>query len=411
MVIIILFHILFFYKNYTSWCMSTSELLSTFFPSWLFIGRHLRAGRSWKNEPCYWLNFHSHPVLSSYYPVHVLTALLGTFLSLNSAFMLLARSVLLHHLFMNIGWYLFFRQTTDESTALFLSIAISYCAYFLKQQPCLMYTIAWFPYTLMKGWFSCIALGMMVLSGYYPLMIYLVPFTMVFNPLSLLGIVIGLPQIIPFLRYLPKTIYKDIDKNPNVGPTEKNFFFGITPLILAITNFSYYYLLLPLPIILSYLKITRIPMRVFVIALVGFFLILRQTHVGYPFIILLCLELWIYNRLLPPPIYSELYNKPSLAFNNKLTKFLSGNECRVSGLPFPLFTGIINNIKTLGYCGCMQNKLMFKWRKDDQHDWFRNHADSESLDRSRVRFAFSRKKIDNWKPTIIRNLYENPRIS
>src|ERR1700690_853851 len=70
--------------------------------------------------------------------------------------------------------------------------------------------------------------------------------------------------------------------------------------------------------------------------------------------------LWHNWNLIPTRPYSELYNRPSLAFRGSLARFLEENlgQDRVSGLPYPLFTGHINELRTLGYCGGMQLKLM-----------------------------------------------------
>jgi hypothetical protein len=121
---------------------------------------------------------------------------------------------------------------------------------------------------------------------------------------------------------------------------------------------------------------------------------------------------------LPPRPFSELTKKPSLAFNNRLTRYLEKHleNYRISGLPYPLFTGHINRFRTLGYSGGMQLKLMAKFRNDTNpngngsHDWFKDNDYDERLTSYRVRFSFSRKKLDKWMPTPIKHLYRNPAL-
>ena len=57
----------------------------------------------------------------------------------------------------------------------------------------------------------------------------------------------------------------------------------------------------------------------------------------------------------------------------KLLKKNLGNY-RVSGLPFPLFTGYIHGFRTLGYNGGFQLRDMAKWRGDTNPDGSGKHA-------------------------------------
>jgi len=411
--------------------MATGELLSTFFPSWLYIGRCLNARRKWKFDPYYWINFHAHPVLSSYYPPNVLMSSIGAFLSVNSAFKLLARGTLLHTLFGSIGWFLLANVYSYPSKALFLAIFMAYGRFFLKIQPCVAYTLAWAPWAYLglktSLWIAGFSFGMMFLSGYYPLAIYLIPLGLAFLPSPVIlapvamGVFIGSPQLIPFIKYLPKTVKANEDKEPEVGDNERSFFFGITP-ILVFLNSPKWYMIIPflLVVFLCYLAkkhLPRVPKRAWIIALVGFYWTLLFTPflVTLPLVLLLCFELYLFNRdWLIPPGRIELYQKPSWAFFNPLTKFLSENSkgFRVSGLPHPLFTGHVNEIMTLGYCGTMQNKMMAKWRGGEGHDKHNGllyGRDSVSLDTFRCKYAFSRTKLD-WPSTGIKHLYRNPRM-
>lgn len=246
-----------------------------------------------------------------------------------------------------------------------------------------------------------------------------------------LGVLIGLPQIIPFLRYLPKTIRKATSEKVEVKFFEKSWYIGILPVILALFSTSRIWPLFILSLVMSrgyfgkYLP--RVPERWLVLTQfsLGWMAVsgLYKLHLSVDQIALLLFiqgfDLYWHNKSLIPTLpYAELYNRPSRAFKTQLTTFLESHlkpDERVSGLPYPLFTGIINNIKTLGYCGGMQLKLMAKFRGDTDpngagaHDWFKLKGDDEALDRHRIKFSYSRKRID-WPSTSCKRVYQNPRI-
>lgn len=440
---LLIFNLLFFWKIWLNpFILSRSELLSTFFPSWLYIGRQIRKGESWKYEPCYWLNFHAHPVLSSYYPPNVLTAWIGAYLSLDSAFVLLTRTLLLHFVLQSFLWYWLLQVVYSPLIALFGSVILTYGAYQMKQQPCIVYTLTWFPLALNTDpMLSALGVGLILLAGYYPLAIYLIPTAIIAqlvwhsNLWCALGFLIGFPQIITFMRYLPKTIRQKTSSRLEVGKHEKSWYIGILPGILALFSTSSIWPLFILSLVMSrgyfgkYLP--RIHERWLVLTQfsLGWMAISGLSNLNLPNnLLLLCLFLACFDLLqrtsrLLPMEQCELWQRPARAFKSQMLAYIQKNikpDERVSGLPYPLFTGIINNIKTLGYCGGMQLSLMAKWRNDNdpngggEHDWFRRNQDSESLDRSRVRFSFSCKELDrlySWKKTPFKRLWENPRLT
>ena len=397
--------------------MSTSETLSTFFPSWV------HQSRGEKHDPYFWLVPHVHPVLSSFYPFHRISGLLGNLARLDTAFKIFVGQILVHHLWASVGWYLVLQAHFSPLASLFGAVTFTYQAYHLKQQPCLVYTLAWFPWI---GIFPGLAVGMMLLAGYYPLSIYLLPLGLILNhdPAQwLIGAAIGSLQLVPFLRYLPKTIKTSGDFE--AGPWEKRFYFGLTPIVLLILGFKGWFLLALLPVCLSgSLKsyLPRVHQRTWLVgAYIAIFASLTVLNdlpdrVIAALTLLQCCDLWLSNRRLTPTRpFSELQKKPSIAFNSRLTRYLQKHlgRARISGLPFPLFTGHINRFRTLGYSGSMQLKLMAKWRNDTnpngsgEHDFFRSNTDDSRLTRARVKFAYTRKGI-NWLPTEIKWLYKNP---
>lgn len=381
--------------------MATGELLSTFFPTWLKGGK----------RDSYWGDKSAYPVLNYYYPFKFRWAMAqaGT----DKCFTSFVDILLLHYLLASIGWYLLLNAQFGSLVAIFGAITFTYQAFHIRQQPCLVYTIAWFPWIAICPW---LAIGMILLAGYYPLAIYLLPIGLLLNhdPTQwLLGLAIGSIQLVPFLRHLPKTI----KGGPKIAtpPWERNCYFGLTPLLLV----SWRHLIL-IPIAMSlYLirnKLPRVPWRSAIILTYGF-IALSLWHLSelnlppealWCLVVITCLDLWLHSRLIPSRPWCELYQKPSRGFSNQLVKYLELHlgDGVVSGLPWPLFTGLINNFKTIGYCGSMQTKEMWAWRKSFNHDPFIDGAPDDL--EHRVRYAYTRSKPDKWLSTPIRNLYRSP---
>lgn len=411
--------------------LARSETLSTFFPTWLWQGREWRKGNVPRYDPCYWLNAHSHPVLSTYYPTSILTAFIGAYLPLDCAFDLYIIHYLLHYGFMLAGWYVALKTQFIPLVALIGAITMTFQAYHLKQQACIVYTLSWFPWMLYglishNILISSSSIGAIILAGYYPLAIYLLPLSLFFwqwIPIGI-GLLIGSIQLIPFIKYLPKTI-KKVHTSIQTPSYENNFYFGWTPMIVLWLTFKVAYLsaylwLGVLFLIKDYLP--RVHQRAYLLIsylLIYYFIFAIQTLSQSQLILILivqCADLYWHNReCIPARPFVELWEKPNRVFNTKLTRFLDTNlgNARVSGLPYPLFTGLVNNFKTIGYCGSMQLKLMAKWRGDSDpngsghHDYFRGKEDELPLVTARVRYAYSTKKL-NWPTTSIRNLYQNP---
>lgn len=137
-------------------------------------------------------------------------------------------------------------------------------------------------------------------------------------------------------------------------------------------------------------------------------------------LIVTLLQAWSLVLLVPQSFpmepYVQRWNYPSRAFCTPLTQFFGSQPgaYRVSGLPYPLRTGQINRIHTLGYNGGSQAKWMAKFRNDTNphgsgaHDWFMTQEDGKKLDEYGVRFAYTYRPLsDKWKPTMIPHLYEN----
>lgn len=448
--------------------LSRSELLSTFFPTWIWQGREWAKGKVPKYDPYYWINAHSHPVISTYYPFGIFTSVLGSKnakFKISSAFSLLVTSLGVHVLFGLVGWLMVLSVSYSTSIAIFGATTFILAGYNWKQQPCFQYTVAWFPWILYgiatnNVILAGISLGMMILAGYYPIgvqcgLISLLaalswggpPAILLFIPI---GLLIGAVQIIPFLRYLPKTIrankVSDIGKVPwwhfgslvfpkayrfninGVGYWEMSYYVGLVPLMTIWYTRSRAVWIYAFAILLMMgvcgKHLPRIPARfsyTFQFGLIWCAVTgLQNLALSSPVVALLCLiqgyDLWLNNApLLVNHPYAELYNPPSRAFNTKLTRYLKDTKERISGLPYPLFTGHINELRTIGYCGGMQLKLMAKWRCDTnpdgagQHDFFKGDGDPHDLERY-VGYAYTRQRCD-WPRTGLKYLYRSPALN
>lgn len=444
--------------------LARSELLSTFFPTWIWQGREWSKWRIPKYDPYYWLVADAHPVVSTYYPFSVLFSLIFRVCNIDGRFLAYLLLLLSHVVWGFFGWLNCINYWSTTTCALLGAITFTFSGYNWKQQPCFQYTVAWFPWLLLgiakhSILLSGISFGMILLAGYYPIGIQIALVagcaTLYWNcpPYWIpIGIIIGLPQLIPFLKYLPKTIrankHDSIGKVPwwhfihlvfpgatrwsvnGVGFWEMSYYVGIITLLtiwyttsvaLALIGIS---LILMLGTLEKYLP--RIPARwsyTFQFGLIWSAISgLNNLHLSDKTLAILCLiqayDL-IHNNLplLITRPYSELPQKPSRAFNTRLTRYLEAHlgQYRVSGLPYPLFTGHINQLRTLGYSGGMQLKLMAKWRNDTnpngsgEHDWFRRNEDSDLLRRYNVKYAFTSQRID-WKRTPISKLWANPSL-
>jgi len=189
--------------------LCTSELASTYFPHWLWMGRKWQA-----TDDIYYKYPACIPFLSMWYPPKVILSKLSRWMSHDNAFKLFSYDLLGHSLLASIIAYFMFRQSYGEMASLFGAITLTYSAYMIKPQtPAFMYTACWMPGMLIGGWFSVLSCGMAILGGYWPILVYFMPLAVILNPICLLGVILGLPQIIPFLWYWPKSVRSGKNEN------------------------------------------------------------------------------------------------------------------------------------------------------------------------------------------------------
>lgn len=150
---------------------------------------------------------------------------------------------------------------------------------------------------------------------------------------------------------------------------------------------------------------------------------LTETQLG----MLLLLQAWDLamnvGRLIPTDPYCQRWERPSQAFSDKpLIRYENeGHKVsvyRVSGLPYPLRTGQVNRMYTLGYNGGSQAQWMADLRGDPNpngsgaHDWFALEEDSSKLDWYGVGYAYTYRplKPPKWESTPIPHLYRNTHV-
>lgn len=221
-IILIAYHFAFFWKFYKNpYLLNTSEVASNFYPFWKWSG--IQKWPVWKDN-IYYLYPASIPFLSCFYIPSVV------FLKINTAFRVYAYLILLHYLLGSFLAFMALKQYFSEWVALFGAISLVYNAYNIRlQTPCFSFTSCWLMGVLHPdiGWFC---LGMALLGGYWPIVLTASPILLL-NPSCLWGVLIGLPQIIPFLWYFPKSIRakKRYDKNWGRMPIWRYFFRSTIP--------------------------------------------------------------------------------------------------------------------------------------------------------------------------------------
>ena len=181
-----LFHLVFFRHFYfqNPFAFATSTALDMQFAASRFLGEELRAGRADPVDPYHYPSQSSIPFLSTWYPLHRLQAWVGSFLSVDAAWVVFFATGLLHYLWGSVGAYLLFRPF-GELIALFGALTLTYHAYAIKQNSEIQYTVGWITWVFYAadihcGWLLGVSLGMMTLAGYWALAIYVWPLSFLY---------------------------------------------------------------------------------------------------------------------------------------------------------------------------------------------------------------------------------------
>ena len=355
-ILLLLYNILFFYKFYSNpFKMCTSELTSTFFPFWRWS-----KGRIIFKSDMYYPYPACIPFLSIFYPPNIVTSYIASFIkSIDNQFKLFSLCILLHFLFGSILAY-YALLTYGVIIALFGSISLMYSAYFVKPfTPCAIYTHAWVVGALSGGKIGAICTGMAILGGYWPTLVYILPVLLVLHPSNTLGLLIGLPQIIPFLWYWPKSVRAGVKSDPNIGKVplwryldlilpnrtqntingifwpEMAIYMGLVPILVLFFHLRSIWLT---PCLLSFLiTIQRIPARSLYLFSFSLIMLALQAKITWPILILQAWLLLENNRIYPHFPFSQWWKKPSEHdYDNEnrwpgLTGYISGKKTRYAG--------------------------------------------------------------------------------
>lgn len=311
-----------FLKN--PYLLHTSELATTNFPHWLWMGRKWQA-----RDDIYYKYPACIPFLSMWYFPSVLVSKITRFLSIDNSFKLYTYFILGHYLLASLIAY--------KVLGLFGALTLIYAGYCIKPQtPSFVYTMCWMPGMLIGGplgWISC---AMAVTGGYWPILVYFLPVAAFLNPSCLIGLILALPQIIPFIKYYRasvrygQTIDRNFGKLPwwklkdlfipsnsvalvnGVHYPEAEMYMGIA--ILFIFHPSFWHVPLALGILISIgliPQVQRIPARSLYLVTLSVAFLASESYLSTPLLIFQSLLLLRNSEIYPSFPFSQWWDKPS----------------------------------------------------------------------------------------------------
>ncbi len=162
------------------------ETLGNFYPLYHFLGR---AYSSWQLplwDPHYYFPIVGVNFSGAFYPLNIFTSVIIASLDLNSGFVVLSLSGVLHYLMASVFTYLLLRQLgANRPASVLAGLVYAYSGFVVKSfhQPCIINTMAWFPLafamyhrSLVRRWQSAVLAGLPVamafLAGYLSLTLY-----------------------------------------------------------------------------------------------------------------------------------------------------------------------------------------------------------------------------------------------
>jgi hypothetical protein len=162
------------------------ETLANFFPLYHFLGQAYSSGQLPLWDPYYYFPIVGVNFSGAFYPPNILISVLINALDLNSGFVVLSLSNVLHYLLASGATYLLLRRLgTNRPAALLAGLIYAYSGFVVKSfhQPCIINTMAWFPLSfamyhrsLTRRWDASVLAGLPValafLAGYLSLTLY-----------------------------------------------------------------------------------------------------------------------------------------------------------------------------------------------------------------------------------------------
>ena len=339
--------------------LCTSEIASTFFPHWRWIGRQLRQGIFPSQDDIYYKLPGSIPFLATFYPPNLISAWLGSFLKEDHAFRLYAYFIIIHFLLCSFFAYELFGN-------LFGAITLAYAGYVIKPNtPTFVFSATWVPLAL-KG--SAVGWAMALWGGYYPILVYIIPVVAFLQPIScILGSLLASAQLLPFIGYFKRSVRmtEKVDQNfgrvpwwklsdlinpiRNIGTTngvhypEVMMYMGIAPLLIFHPSIFYIPLILSILVVVGLIPpFQRISARALYLLTLSFCLVALPFDSIYLFLIQAFLLLQ--NASIYPSFpFNQWWNKPSKLYSQKPKSY-----------NWPFVTGYREGFKISDYVGAFR---------------------------------------------------------
>lgn len=221
----------------------------------------------------------------------------------------------------------------------------------------------------LPGFWGAFSLGMAILGGYWPILVYVLP-CLIFNPSASIGLIVGLPQIVPFMWYWKKSVrdgektdsvfgrvpwyrFKDlfwpsrsVSMVNGVHYPEMAMYMGIAVLFIWKASLWWFPAVYSILVLCNFLSpIQRIPSRALYLLTLSLSFLSSGTSLALELVILQACLLLRNSSLYPSFPFSQWWNKPSKMF--KTLPLL--NE-------WPYFTGYLQETKIDTYRGSFRLK-------------------------------------------------------
>ena len=343
--------------------LCTSEIASTFFPHWRWMGRQLRQGIFPSQDDIFYKLPGSIPFLATFYPPNLITAYLGSFLKEDHAFRLYAYFIIAHFLLCSIFAYQLFGN-------LFGAITLAYAGYVIKPNtPTFVFSATWIPLALKGGVLGAVGWSMSLFGGYYPILVYVLPLIALLQPLSFIGgCFMASSQLLPFLGYFKRSVRigEKVDKsfgriswwklsdliNPirSIGATngvhypEVMMYMGIAPFLIWHLSWWNIPLSISILVCLGILdSVQRIPARSLYLLTLSVCFLAQDTNLGILLLILQAFLLLQNSSIYPSFPFSQWWDKPSRLYSKKPKSY-----------NWPFITGYREGIKISHYVGAFK---------------------------------------------------------
>jgi len=442
MYILALFFIIFWFPVIRNpYYIAYGEALDTDFPTFRLCGEYWRRLRI-PEDPYYFKDLIGVRA-GTLYPINAILSLISSYFGIDGAWIIYVWNGLLHSFATSILAYFMFGQGLY---GLFGALAWSYGAYHIKTTLWYLQTFTWITAAItftelhMPFW-SGVSLGMLLLCGHPPLVVM---FSMVFIPYAVMRgvypnpiLLIGVYQWYRYYRYGKTSVRKCQDKTVGklplaaylwalmpvryrefiggIGPEEWSFYVGPLVFALALFGHGHCWLLVILAIILSAGKpfiLFRFPYRWGYFAMLGTVVLavdgfrnLNTNQVLINTILVFTGISLLHNQyLIRPYPFAQYPIKPSEVFSTPLLKYLEyhARGYRVNNLPYPVYTGQIDHIKTPGYTGgnhiySVGKFLNIPTQGVAPYNWFDYLPDGDSLDYYMIKYHVGSQPSNDFK--------------